>query len=172
MRVPPFEKFTQVMQLTGVLLIGLVIGALIYHSLHVVQMDNLVNDRIELLAKIKQYEDDIKQWHQYKNQHTVIKSITPRIENEAGSPSKRPHLDKITEAEIIKRLREDLSSFLGQSIYEIDSNAQFARKLLERKVYNDVYEKDYTIEIKTVLVVDNVLHVWITVRTHIKPPSS
>ncbi|MEF2243423.1 hypothetical protein [Paenibacillus sp. IITD108] len=172
MRVPPFEKFTRAMQLIGVLLIGFIIGALIYHSLYVVQMDNLVNNRIELLAKIRQYEDDIKQLNQYKNQHTVIKSITPRIENEAGSQSQRPHLDKVTEAEIIKRLREDLSSFLGQSIYEIDSNAQFARKLLERKVYNDVYEKDYVVEIKTVLVVDNVLHVWITVRTYIKPPSS
>ncbi len=48
---------------------------------------------------------------------------------------------------------------------------KFARKLLEKKVYMDVYNKDYTIEVKTILVVDNVLHVWIKVRDYTKPPS-
>jgi len=171
-RVPPFEKFVRAMQLVGVFMLGLIIGALVYHSLYVVQIDKLVNQRSELLAKIIQYEDDIQQLNQYKNKHTVIKSILPRIENETNQQTQRPNLDKVTEAELIKRIKEDLSSFLGQSIYEIDSNAQFARRMLERRVYTDVYEKDYAIEIKTMLVVDNLLYVWITVRTHIKPPSS
>ncbi len=172
MRIPPFQRFTRAMQLAGIFITGLLIGAITYHTIHIVQLETLLNERTELHTKLLQYQDDIKLLNQFKNQHTVIKSVQPRIEKEVGSHSQRPHLDKLTESEIIKRIKEDLSSFLGQSIYEIDSNAQFARKLLERKVYKDIFDKDYTIEIKTVLVVDNTLQVWLTVRNYIEPPAS
>lgn len=171
MRVPPFDRFVRGLQFVGVLTLGMIIGAILYNSLYLAQFQALVSLKSELEVKLEQNEQDIKYLKQFKNQHTVIKSILPRIEKEAGQNAGRPELDQVTEAELIKRIKEDLNSFLGQSIYEIDSDAKFARKLLEKKVYMDVYNKDYTIEVKTILVVDNVLHVWIKVRDYTKPPS-
>ncbi|MFD2116536.1 hypothetical protein ACFSTH_07365 [Paenibacillus yanchengensis] len=172
MRIPLFAKFTKAMQFVGVLLVGIILGAALYHSLSLASLEKLMNERTILQAKLTQYEEDITHLNQFKDQHTVIKSILPRIENEKGQTSERPLLDQLTETEIIKRVKEDLSVFLGRSIFDIDSNAQFARKLLEKKVYSDINQKDYVIEIKTVLVVDNVLQVWLTVRTSIKKPAS
>ncbi len=171
MRMPPFERYEKGLQMVGMLILGMIIGAIIFNSIHVAQFEAIINLKSELELKLGQYEQDIKLLNQFKNQHTVIKSILPRVEREAGQNTNRPNLDKLTETELIKQVREDLSSLLGQSIYEIDSNAQFARKLLERKVYTDVFDKDYMIDIKTVLVVDNVLHIWINVRDYTPPPS-
>lgn len=172
MRVPPFERYVKGLQMAGVLVLGIIIGAVIYNSIYVAQFQALITLKSELEVKLEQYETDIKNLKQFKNQHTVIKSVLPRIEKETGQRSGRPNLDQVTEAELIKRIKEDLSSFLGRSIYEIDSDARLARTLLERKVYNDVYNKDYSIEVKTALVVDNALQVWVAVRDYAKPPSS
>lgn len=170
MRIPPFERYVKGMQMFGVLLLGMLIGAIVFNSLYHSQVELLIIRNSELKVKIAQLEGDLQKFQQFKNQHTVIKSVLPRIEQEAGQNTTRPNIDKVTEAELIKRIKADLSSFIGQSIYEIDSDAQLARKLLERKVYTDVYSKDYSIEIKTVLVVENVLRVWVTVRSYTKPP--
>jgi len=59
-----------------------------------------------------------------------------------------------------RKLRDNLEVLLGHSIYDIDSDAKIARLLLDQKVYTDIYKKDYTVQIKTMLVVDNVLRVW------------
>ncbi|CAM4116451.1 hypothetical protein L1N85_02845 [Paenibacillus alkaliterrae] len=171
MRVPPFDRYIRGLQLVGVLILGMIIGAIIYNSLYVVEFQALITLKSELEEKLEQYENDIKGLKQFKNQHTVIKSVLPRIEKEAGQDTGRPKLDQVTEAELITRIKKDLSSFLGQSIYKIDSDAQFARKVLDKKVYTDVYGKDYEIEVKTILVVDNVLQVWVIVRNYARPPS-
>lgn len=171
MRIPPFERYVVGLQFVGALVLGMIIGAIIYNSFYMAQFEALINLKSELEVKLEQYEQDIKHLNQFKDQHTVIKSVLPRIEKISGQNSERPKLDQETIAVLIKRIKKDLSSFIGKSIYEIDSDAQFARNLLETKIYMDVNNKDYTIEVKTVLVVDNVLHVWINVLDYTKPPT-
>jgi hypothetical protein len=171
MRVPPFERYVKGMQMVGVLVLGIIIGAILYNSIFVAQFERLITLKSELEVQLEQYEQDIKGLKQFKNQHTVIKSVLPRIEKETGQKSGRPKLDQVTEAELIRLIKEDLGSFLGRSIYDIDSDARLARTLLERKVYSGVYNKDYSIEVKTALVVDNVLQVWVAVSDYAKPPT-
>jgi hypothetical protein len=171
MRVPPFGRFVRGMQMVGVLILGMIIGAIVYNSFYLAEFQSLIILKSELEMKLEQYEQDIQSLKQFKNQHTVIKSILPRIEKEPGQNPGKPELGQVTEAELIKRIKKDLQGFLGQSIYVIDSNARFARQLLEKKIYMDVYNKDYAIEVKTILVVDNALQIWIKVSDYTKPPS-
>ncbi|CAM3316528.1 hypothetical protein PALU110988_15585 [Paenibacillus lupini] len=171
MRVPPFERYMKWLQMCGVLLLGMLLGAIVYNSIYHAQFDALVSLKSELEVKLEQYETDIESLTEFKNQHTVIKSVLPHIEEEAGQKTDKPKLDKVTEAQLIKRIKADLSVFLGQSIYEIDSDAKLARKLLSRKIYTNVLEKDYTVEITTMLLVDNKLQVWVKVRLYERPPS-
>lgn len=157
--------------MAGILILGMIIGAIIYNSIYIVRFEALISLKSELEVKLEQYEQDIKNLNEFKDQHTVIKSLLPRIEKEAGQDSKRPRIDQVTEAELIKRIKADLKIFIGRSIYEIDSDASLARSLLEHKVYMDVNNKDYTIQLKTILIVDNALQVWIEVRGYTKPPA-
>ncbi|WP_138752467.1 hypothetical protein [Paenibacillus sinopodophylli] len=171
MRMPPFDRFVRGMQMAGILTLGIIIGAILYNTIFIARFEALITLKSELEVKLEQYEQDMKHLKEFKNQHTVIKSLLPRIEKEAGQDSKRPRLDQVTEAELIKRIKADLKIFIGRSIYEIDSDASLARSLLEQKVYMDVYNKDYSIELNTILVVDNDLQVWVKVRGYTKPPA-
>ncbi|MUT64461.1 hypothetical protein [Paenibacillus sp. NEAU-GSW1] len=170
MRVPQFDKYVRAMQSLGVLLVGMVVGAAVYHSLFQAQFESLVSLKKDLEVRLVQYENDIQSLKELNNQHTVIKSVVLRIEAEAGEKEK-PVLDKVTEKELLLRIKKDLSVYIGKSIYEIDTDAQFARKLLSQKIYSDVLEKSYTVDINTMLVVDNVLTVWVKVRAYERPPS-
>lgn len=170
MRIPPFERFIRSLQLFGIFLIGIIIGAITLNIFHTAQFEALYNLRVELEEKLTQYEEDIQNLSQYKSQHTVIKSLKLKIEEESNE-TERPKLDSLTQSELLKQVREDLSIFIGQSIYDIDSNAQFARKILEKRVYSGILGNDYTIEMKTVLLVDNTLQVWMTVRKYAPSPS-
>ncbi|MCM3630027.1 hypothetical protein M3194_22090 [Paenibacillus glycanilyticus] len=171
MRIPQFERYVKGMQMAGVLLIGMLLGAVVYNSIYHTQFEALVNLKSDLEVKLEQYETDIESLTKFKDQHTVIKSVLPRIEEEAGQNNGRPKIDKVTEAELIKRIKADLSVFLGQSIYEIDTDAMLARRLLSNKIYTNVLEKDYSIDITTILVADNKLQVWVKVRLYARPPS-
>lgn len=170
MRLPPFDRFVRGLQLVGVLVVGIIIGAIIANVLHAAYFEAFYKLRSELEAKLTQYEQDIQNLSQYKSQHTVIKSLKLRFEDESNEGA-RPRLDALTEKELMKQVRDDLSIFIGQSIYDIDSNAQFARKLLEKKIYTGVLDNDFTIELKTVLLVDNTLQIWMSVRKYTPPPS-
>ncbi|MFF2480612.1 hypothetical protein [Paenibacillus sp. NPDC058071] len=170
MRLPPFYRYVRSMQSVGMIVLGMVIGAAVYHTLFQARFEALVSLKSELEMQLDQYETDMKNMRKLKNQHNVIKSVLPRIEKETDE-KKRPPLDKVTEAELTRRIKQDLSVFIGQSIYEIDSDAKFARMLLSQKIYSEVLGKDYKIDINTILVADNVLQVWVKVRLYEKPPS-
>lgn len=168
MRVPPFERYVRGMQAFGVFLLGMVVGAVVLNSLFVAQFQALYQTQDELEARLEQYDQEVKDLLKYKNQPTVIKSMQIRLyQEESGT-----RLDKTAEAELIKRAKEDLITFIGRSIYEIDSDAKFVRKLLERKVYEDVYGKDYIVELKTVLLAENKLQIWMSAKTTAKRPTS
>ncbi|MHA6485227.1 hypothetical protein ACX1C1_25380 [Paenibacillus sp. strain BS8-2] len=168
MRLPAFDKYINAMRMLGTFLVGAIVGAVVLHSLFVAQFESNYNTLNALEAKLEQYEEDIKKLKLYKNQHTVIKSIQIRVLEESDRATK---LDRMTEMELAKRLKEDLSILIGRSIYDIDADANLARKLLESKIYADVSGKDYGVELKTVLLADNVLQVWMSARLKAKPPA-
>jgi hypothetical protein len=168
MRVPSFYRYADALRLLGVFLVGCIVGGVVLHSLFVAKFEAMYNTVYGLEARLGQYEADIAKLKQYKNQHTVIKSIQIRVLEES---TRSARLDRMTETELVKRVKEDLSILLGRSIYDIDADANLVRKLLESKTYDDVSGKDYAIELKTVLLADNVLQVWMTLRVKAKPPA-
>lgn len=168
MRLPPFDKYLNAMRLLGIFLAGAIVGAAVLHSLFVAKFEANYNTVSELESKLEQYEVDIGKLKLYKNQHTVIKSIQIRVLEEQSRASR---LDRMSESELAKRVKEDLSILIGRSIYDIDSDANLARRLLETKTYEDINGKNYGVQLKTVLLADNVLQVWMSASIKAKPPA-
>ncbi|MFS0727297.1 hypothetical protein [Paenibacillus sp. 1P07SE] len=164
MRVPQFERFTRSMYTMGVLAIGIVIGAAIFNGIYHYQLSALYQQIGELGSEIDGKAQEIEQLTRFKDSHTVIKTIQVFIEEEKQAGGLV--LDSRTQTELKRRVTADLRIFIGRSIYEIDSEAKLARVLLDHKLYLNVYEKDYSLEIKTMLVVDNELKVWVKVSRH------
>lgn len=170
MRLPPFDRYWRAMGMFGAFLAGMIVGAVVLNALFIAKFEAVYNANSELTSKLEQYEEDIRKLNQFKNQHTVIKNIHLRLEGDVVSG--KPGLDKVSETELLKRVKEDLSIFIGRNIYDIDSDNKLARMLLERKAYADVFGKDYAVELKTVLLAENVLQVWITAKIIAKAPAS
>lgn len=164
MRVPSFERFQRISAAASFFVCGLVVGAAVYGGLENDQFDKVLRRNIELRQQLDESQAKLNQAEQFRNKHTVIKSILPFIEVQQGKPA----VDILTEAELKKRLKSDLSIFLGRSIYKIGSDAQLARRLLERKIYDGIGDKDYVITVKTLLVVEGELHVWVEAKVHLR----
>ncbi|MFC5704306.1 hypothetical protein ACFPVX_23700 [Cohnella faecalis] len=164
MRVPSFEKFQRFTGAAAIFVCGCIVGAAAFNGLANGQLDKAIQRNYELRDQLNDLDSKLRQANQFKSKQTVIKTIRPFIE----SPQGKTDLDIVTETELKNRLKNDLSIFLGRSIYTIDSDALLARKLLARKIYVDIGGKDYAVSVKTILVVEQELQVWAEAEVHLR----
>ncbi|WP_308638681.1 hypothetical protein [Paenibacillus silvisoli] len=159
MRVPPFERFTRLTQAAAYVVLGAILGAMAYHAVFFMSFNALKDSYTSLEDKLNEYEDRIKKLDEFKDQHSVIKSIQP-ILLDSKDPKWPEITDEKVKLELKKKVKEDLDALVGTSIYKINANAELAWKLLQGKTYTLGGNKEFAVEIRTILVVDNVLQVW------------
>ncbi|MEK3734087.1 MULTISPECIES: hypothetical protein [Paenibacillus] len=157
MRVPPFERFRPFYQATSIFLLGMIVGSVFYNSLYHASYNKLWHTNHEQQVEIQQLKDDITSLKKYSTQTTVIREIKIRAEDNGKAP-----LDALIEREIIKLMGEDLAPLRGRNVFDIDTDSRLTRSLLDDKIYT-VREKDYRIRIRTMLVMEGVLQIWITI---------
>ncbi|MFD0673424.1 hypothetical protein [Cohnella sp. GCM10027633] len=163
MRVPPFDRFRRLMQVAAFFLCGMIVGSAVYSALMNDQYDRVIVDNRLLRLQLDEMQQSLDK-EQKIRKTSVIKNIVPYVVLAPGEPE----LDVLTEKEIKKRLKADLDIFLGRSIYNIDTDAPLARKLLNKIVYEDIGDKTYEVSVQTMLVADGVLQLW--VRVDVKTP--
>lgn len=156
------------MQAAAFVVLGTIIGAMAYHAVFFMNFNALRDSNTELEGKLSEYEDRIEKLNQFKNQHTVVKSISA-ILMDGKEDESDVMLDEKSKLALKDALRDDLSVFLGTSIYKINTNAELARLLLKNKNYLVGGNKEVTVQIRTVLVVDNVLQVWFVAKKYERP---
>lgn len=59
-------------------------------------------------------------------------------------------------------MSDDLAALRGRNVFDIDTDSKLTRSLLSDKIYT-VREKDYKVQIKTMLVMEGVLQIWVGV---------
>jgi hypothetical protein len=149
------------MQVTAFFVCGVIVGSAVYSALRMKIVDQVILENIKLQDQLATMKKDLQQVQQLRKEN-VIRNIVFYIEEPQGKPA----LDILTETELKKRLEKDLKIFLGRSIYKIGSDSQLARNLLEQKIYDHIGDKDYAVSVKTMLVVDSVLQVWVEAKVH------
>ncbi|WP_422657831.1 hypothetical protein ACK8P5_19075 [Paenibacillus sp. EC2-1] len=158
MRVPPLRRFRPFYQAASIFVLGMVIGSVVYNSLYHAAYEKMWENNMEQKLKISQYEEDIDNLKKYSNQSTVIKEIKIRSEQKA-----KP-LDSLIVKEIIQLMGKDLSALRGRNVFDIDTDSKLTRSLLDDKVYT-VREKDYKVTIRTMLVMEGVLQIWVDIHS-------
>ncbi|WP_438349613.1 hypothetical protein ACP8HI_02740 [Paenibacillus sp. FA6] len=159
MRIPPTVIFRS--KLTAFFVLGLVIGSILYNAIFHASYNHLWEENQDLLMQLKQFEEDNKTLKKYSTQQTVIKEIKIRAEQQD------PPLDSLIVKEILLKVGKDVEVLRGRSVYEIDTDSKLTRALLNRKSYF-VREKDYVIQIKTMLLADSVLQIWIGISIPVR----
>ncbi|WP_059054362.1 hypothetical protein [Paenibacillus senegalimassiliensis] len=159
---PGANGFRRFMQLASVFILGMVAGSVAYNVIYQTSYNLLWIQNKDLTIQLHQAEEDNRTLKKYNNQSTVIKEIKVRVEE------RDPPLDSLAVKEVAKQLHEELEVLRGRNMFDIDSDAKMARTLLNRKIYT-VREKEYSIQIKTMLVSEGVLQVWVDMRPYIRP---
>lgn len=150
----------------ALIMISSVMGAGVYHVVYLHQFNELIMMNIDLSDQLAHYKAETEDLLRYKNRKTIIRSIVPHV----YKPFKETSLPQMDEVEIRRRLLKDLSSLKGRNVFEIDEYSKLVEGVLAHKIYPRIHDKDYTIQLRTMLVTEGVLHVWIDVHTYI--PSS
>ncbi|MGG4340383.1 hypothetical protein [Paenibacillus lautus] len=157
MRVPPIDRFRPFYQVASIFVLGMVVGSIVYNSVYHAAYNKLWETNQAQQLQITQYEKDIDSLKKYNKQSTVIKEIKIRSEQDAKEP-----LDPVIIKELVKLMGEDLAALRGRNVFDIDTDSKLTRSLLSDKIYT-VRDKDYKVQIKTMLVMEGVLQIWVSV---------
>ncbi|WP_068496980.1 hypothetical protein [Paenibacillus kribbensis] len=158
MRVPPFERLRPFMQLSSVFVIGMIAGGIVYNAIWHASFNELWKNNQDLQFQLQQAEEDNKTLHKYSKRQSVIKEI--KLIAEETSAEK---IDSINLKELLRRVIRDLEVLRGRDMFEIDSDSKLVRMLLHQKKYT-VRDKEYTIQVKTMLVMEGVLQIWLEAK--------
>lgn len=159
-RVPPFSRFRRFTQISAIFMLGIVVGAVIYNAIFHVGYNVLWLQNQDLRVEIEQYQEDIKTLKKYNNTSTVIREIKIRSE-ESKSKEDNP-LDPVTVKLILSQMGSDLEPMRGRSMFDIDTDSKLVRLLLDGKLYI-VRDKEYSVKIRTMLVMEGVLQIWVEI---------
>ncbi len=163
-RVPPFSRFRRFTQISAIFALGMVVGCVIYNAIFHTSYNILWVNNQALRLEIEQYQNDIKTLKKYENQSTVIREIKIRTE-ESKTKENNTDLDPVTLKAILSQIATDLEAMRGRSMFDIDTDSKLARLLLDGKLYI-VREKEYTVKIRTMLVMEGVLQIWVEIRPY------
>jgi hypothetical protein len=134
-------------------LCGMIVGAAIYNSMVMDQSNRIIEQNYDLKEQLTLTEAQLEA----NRKVTVIRNIVVFVLEKEGKPPN----DKVAEKQLKQKLKEDLSILIGQSIYDIGSDAELVRKLINSKQYGEIMEKNYSVFIRTMLLADSVLQVWV-----------
>lgn len=104
----------------ALVLVGAVIGAAVYHAMHLHQFNELMMMNIDLQDRLAHYKAEAEDLLRYKNRRTIIKSIEVHI----YEPATGTALPQAHETEIRRRLLKDLSGLKGRDVFQIDEHSK------------------------------------------------
>ncbi|GAB6926648.1 hypothetical protein JCM10914A_06310 [Paenibacillus sp. JCM 10914] len=156
MRVPPTDRFRPFYQIASIFVLGMVVGSIVYNAVYHESYNKLWETNQGQQLQIVQYKEDINTLKKYNNQQTVIKEI--KIRHEQGA---KDTLDPLIVKELIRLMSDDLAALRGRDVFDIDTDSKLTRSLLSDKIYT-ARDKDYKIQIRTMLVMEGVLQIWMS----------
>lgn len=160
MRFPSPERFAYLSKSFAILICGMIIGAAIFMSVTHHHLEYFITENRSLNAELNKLIEDNEDLHIYKNRQTVIKSVSVGVEQDSGEEP----LSEIIVSEIKQRVEEDLKGIKGQPISYIDQSPQNIKNIYGQKLLAGIHDKDYVVEIHTIVVIYGELKVWITAR--------
>ncbi|MFE4710344.1 MULTISPECIES: hypothetical protein [unclassified Paenibacillus] len=164
MRIPPFHRYRRFSQIIAIFVLGMVAGSVVYNAIFHMGYNVLWVQNQDLLVQNEQYRKDIETLKKYNNSSTVIREIKLRAE-EGKTKEGEPVMDPASVKEIISKMSKDLAPMRGRSMFEIDTDGKLARLLLDGKLYI-VRDKEYAVRIRTMLVMEGVLQIWVEINPY------
>jgi hypothetical protein len=153
MRVPQFERYSRLLFGTGFFLVGLIVGCALFMSIYQANFSLISIQNKQMRTKIEGLENSNRILDQKDKKFTNPDIHSIKVIFERRSESSK--LDEISENELRQKITHDLQFLNGTDIRKIKAEPLLYRNLLEGKTYQAVQERDYTIYVRTLIVIDN-----------------
>lgn len=167
MRMPDWQRFAYMSRGIALIICGMIIGAAVFMLITHQQLETVIMKSKALQQEINDLLEDNKDLKNYKNKQTIIKSVKIGLTHH---PEDKP-MDSIIENEIIRRVQEDLKKLKGQPISYIEQDPNQIRDIYGKRLLPNIHEKDYVVEIHTLLVIYGELKIWMKAEEYIRQPT-
>lgn len=163
MRIPAFNRYRRGLAGFGLFLSGMVIGSAVYMSMHQHSYSIVHEEKERLKNENKNLKEDLSKMNTVKNRQAYISLISVDLETDAKHP-----IDPKSESEIVKAVKTDLEALRGKPVARVKEDLQLYRKLIDNKVYVDIFDRDYVVSVKSVVVIQSELIFYITAKEPIR----
>lgn len=163
MRIPTLRQAANWTRYIGIFLAGIIVGSALFMSIYQHNFSLVVIDNISLKSRLDDLSKENESLNKYKSNESVIKSISIYI-REGDNAAK---LDQVTEDKIKRRVYHDLKILIGQQNANA-STLHIVQKLMNRKMYASIQDKDYIVQLQTILVLRTEMKVWLEARPFIR----
>ncbi|QGQ97808.1 hypothetical protein EHS13_24415 [Paenibacillus psychroresistens] len=160
MRVPPFERYEKALAGAGIFLVGLIVGCALFMSIYQNNFSILSIQNQQLRSELKSLKDDIRLngLKQKKSSHALIHSIKVTFERKPEANK----MDEVSENKLREEITQDLQFLYGSEIRKIRDDPLLYRNLLEGKTYHAIQERDYTIYVRSLIIIDDELTITLS----------
>lgn len=171
MKVPRFVRYDGYLRALGLIIAGMVIGAALFLAVFSHNMNIIITENRELLSENETLMEETANLRKSKNQQTTINLLN--IVNTELISAQQQQLDKITESELKRRIHKEFAKVVvGKKVSDFAESKELYEQILTEKPILGVLEKDYVINVKTMLLLGTELRVWVTVKEWKRLPSS
>ena len=157
MRIPPFARYQRLLASLGLMVSGAIIGSAVYMSIHQHTYNQLYVQMHTYLEENRDLRSDIDNLNKTRNKQALINVVNVYLlpKNQANL------ISEDIQKEIEGDVKSELKLIIGQkAAYVRDARALYER-LITQKTYT-LHDKKYTIEVKSIALIQTELTVWIT----------
>jgi hypothetical protein len=159
MRVPPFDRYRRLFSGLGLMAAGAIIGSAIFMSIYqrnfnlmYIKMHNYQEENTKLMQ-------DIDSLNKTRNKQTLVSFINVYLQN----PENEEILSENIQKEIESMVKKELKLAIGQKAAYVRDAQTLYEQLISQKILT-IHDKNYTVQVKSIILVQTELTVWITAK--------
>ncbi|MDF2923013.1 MAG: hypothetical protein K0R57_1927 [Paenibacillaceae bacterium] len=167
MRVPSFERYAGWMAGLGIFISGMIVGAAVFLSVYQQHL-SILHERVGALTnQNKTLSDNLESLNKYKTNQQYIGKVDVIIEL---SPKEKDTVDINVLNEIKRRVYDDIKQISGKPVSTVRDAPDIFTDLVDRKVYRNIFEKDYMIAVRRLMVIQSDYTLYISYGEYTPSP--
>jgi len=163
-RIPPFERYAGWLSGFALLVAGMIIGAAVFMSVYQNNMSILLQRNGALKNQVEKLKDSEKNFEKFKNKQQYIGKVDIIVEVNQSDADKT---DINVLNEIKSQVYKDVSKHLsGKLITAVRDNPEVYIDMVEQKVYRNIFDKNYIVSVKRMMVFQTDFLLYISYREY------
>lgn len=156
--MPSFERYAGWFSGFGLFVAGMVVGAALFMSIYQENLTILHQQKGTLENENKKLTDDLDNLQKFKNKQQYVGKVDVIVDM---AEEKQAGTDVNVLNEVKRRVYQDIKVVSGKPVSSVRQAPDVFAGLVDKKVYRNIFEKDYRVTVKHLFVLqtDFILHI-------------